>query len=97
MDVVKARKLFVQKFLSNKDNYSLVSEGEDLQWLAPKSEPTILLCMHLVRLQFSLLTFVISCLVHDESCFRSGETTAKRWSFLKKPSHFLTKVVENQL
>ena len=91
VDVVEARRLFVQRFLSNKDNYYLVSEGEDLQWLAPKSKPTILLCMHLIRLQFSLLTFVISCLVHEESCFRSGETAAKRWIFSEGTKPFFNK------
>ena len=59
----------------------MVSEDKDPQWLAPKSKPTILLCMQLIRLQSSLMTFIISCLVHDESCFRSGKTTAKRWIF----------------
>ena len=91
MAVVEARKLFVQKFLSNKDNYHLVSEGEDPQWLTPKGKPTILLCMHLIRLQFSLLTFIIFCLVHDEFCFRSGETTAKCWIFSEETKSFFNK------
>ena len=69
----------------------MVSEGEDPQWLAPKGKPTILLCMHLIRLQFSLLTFVISCLVHDESCFRSGETTAKCRIFSEETKLFFNK------
>ena len=88
---METRKLFVQKFLSNKDNYYLVSEGEDPQWLAPKSKPTILICMHLIRLQFSSLTFTISRLVHDESCFRSGETTAKRWILSEETKSFFNK------
>ena len=91
MDVVETRKLFVQKFLSNKDNYYLVSEGEDPQWLAPKSKPTILIYMHLIRLQFSSLTFTISRLVHDGSCFRSGETTAKRWILSEETKSFFNK------
>ena len=88
---METRKLFVQKFLSNKYNYYLVSEGKDPQWLAPKSKPTILICMHLIRLQFSSLTFTISRLVHDESCFRSGETTAKRWIFSEETKSFFNK------
>ncbi len=43
-DVVEARKVFVQKFLTNKDNYYLITEGENPQWIIPKNNPTILLC-----------------------------------------------------
>ena len=45
----------------------------------------------MIRLQFTLLTFFISCLVHDESCFRSGETTAKRWIFSEETKSFFNK------
>ena len=32
-----------------------------------------------------------SHLVHDESCFRSGETTAKRWIYSEETTPFFSK------
>jgi hypothetical protein len=46
-DIVETRKEFVQKFLTNKDRYYLISEGDDPQWNIPKNTPTIVICMYL--------------------------------------------------
>ncbi|CAF1519367.1 unnamed protein product [Rotaria sordida] len=43
-DVVENRKEFVQAFLENKQNYYLVTDGINPQWIFPKQDPVILLC-----------------------------------------------------
>ena len=53
-DVVEARNVFVQKFLTNKDNYYLINEGEDPSWISPKNNPTILLCKCFIGFNLSL-------------------------------------------
>jgi hypothetical protein len=91
-DVIEARNEFVKTFLTNKDHYYLVADGNDPQWVTPKRNPTILLCMFNVRL-VSANSFFFSCspVVHDESCFRSGETTARRWFFTEETTRFFNK------
>ena len=91
-DVIEARNEFVNIFLKNKDHYYLVSDENDPYWITPKRNPTILLCRFDARL-FTSNSFFFSCssVVHDESCFRNGETTARRWFSSEETTRFLNK------
>ena len=40
---------------------------------------------------------IFSHLVHDKSCFRSGETTAKRWIYSEETTPFLARDVADHL
>jgi hypothetical protein len=49
-DVVIDRRNFIDKFLKNKHNYYLVSDGDDPTWIMPtQNPPTILICQSDIR------------------------------------------------
>ena len=92
-DVVQDRTKFLQHFLSRQDLYYLISEGSQPQWQLPTIEtPTILICMlrRTRKKLFQVFFTVYSLLVHDESTFRSGEVSAKRWLY-EDPTPFYSK------
>ncbi|CAF1391906.1 unnamed protein product [Adineta ricciae] len=77
-DVVDARIKFVKNFVPNQDKYYRVEEGKDLRWNIPKKNGTVLICQDFFTL---LKDRIFLSIVDDESCFRSGETSAKRWFY----------------
>ena len=87
-DVVEARTNFVNYFLKNQDRYYRIEEGKTIQWNNPKKKPTILIC---IEFSSNVKQQTFFSIVHDESCFRSGETTAKRWFYSDDTISFFNK------
>ena len=48
VDVIEARKVFVQYFLIHKQSCYLISAGNNPEWIIPQNNPTILLCMSFI-------------------------------------------------
>ena len=48
VDVIEARKAFVQYFLIHKQSCYLISAGNNPEWIIPQNNPTILLCMSFI-------------------------------------------------
>ncbi len=83
-DVVRDRQNFVKYFLDRKDHYYTISDDENPLWKFPSQNPPSILICEWDSLQSVTLSFDIHwylCLVHDESTFRAGEVSAKRWLF----------------
>lgn len=93
-DVVKHRNEFINYFLAHKDFYYTITDGETPMWNIPTQNPhRTLICKHNNRnfLDIISITVFLSCLsllVHDESTFRSGEVSPKRWFFRENTPFF---------
>ncbi|CAF4730061.1 unnamed protein product, partial [Rotaria sp. Silwood2] len=69
-DVVKHRREFINHFLTRKDFYYTITDGETPMWNVPIQNPHRIL------------------IFHDESTFRSGEVSPKRWFFQENTPFF---------
>jgi hypothetical protein len=83
-DVKEHRSHFINYFLDRREYYYTITEGDLPKWTVPtKKNPCILLCktnyQFETRANCSAICYFIS--VHDESTFKSGETSYKRWAF----------------
>jgi hypothetical protein len=90
MDVVEHRREFIKHFLDRREFYYTISDGDSPKWIAPtKSDPCILLCKEKSSVA-SVIYFSMyhPILVHDESIFKSGETSYKRWAFDEETTFF---------
>jgi hypothetical protein len=90
MDVVEHRREFIKHFLDRREFYYTISDGDSPKWIVPtKSDPCFLPCK-----EKSSVTSVIyfsmyhPILVHDESTFKSRETSYKRWAFDDETTFF---------
>ncbi|CAF3376878.1 unnamed protein product, partial [Rotaria sp. Silwood2] len=68
-DVVKHREQFIEYFTEHQDDFYTITNDTPPQWKNPTGEPTVLL---LCFPDFSMIG-------HDESTYKSGEISAKRW------------------
>ena len=81
--MVEHRREFIKHFLDRREFYYTISDGDSPKWIAlTKSDACILLCKEKSSvasvIYFSMYHLI---LVHDESTFKSGETSHKRWAF----------------
>jgi len=94
-DVVKHRNEFINYFLTHKDFHYTVTDGDTPIWKMPTQNPQrILICERTNRSLFDIIAIMfflcLSLIVHDESTFRSGEVSPKRW-FFKENIPFFSK------
>ncbi|CAF3154222.1 unnamed protein product [Rotaria sp. Silwood2] len=85
-DVVEHRNEFINYFLTHKDFYYTITDGDTPMWNMPtQNPPRILICKCSNRSFFNIIAIMLflclPLLVHDESTFRSGEVSSKRWFF----------------
>ena len=83
-DVLAYRKEFLSYFLSRKNDYYLVNIGDQPIWSIPTQQPRILICKfeYQIHTAFCIMSPASRrYLGHDESTFRSGEVSAKRWIY----------------
>jgi hypothetical protein len=83
-DVVEHRQQFIQYFPDRKGFYYIITNSDKLLWKLPTQTPPCILLYKRFTLYFlsskSTRMFLLS-LVDDESTFKSGEVSAKRWFF----------------
>jgi hypothetical protein len=92
-DVLDHRSKFIEYFLTRKDHYYTITDGVTPMWTIPTKSPAIvLLCESRFRIycKQSLFSLLSTCSVHDESTFKSGEVSNKRW-FLGEQAPFHSK------
>jgi len=68
--------------MEHKDHFYTVTEEGDAKWIKPNTHPTILICTKFFLVSLKLIfTFFHNFFFqgHDESTYKSGETSAKRW------------------
>ncbi|CAF4025243.1 unnamed protein product [Rotaria sp. Silwood2] len=94
-DVVKHRNEFINYFLTHKDFYYTITDGETPIWNMPTQNPHRILIWECTnRSHFDIIAIMfflcLSLIVHDESTFRSGKVSPKRW-FFKENIPFFSK------
>ena len=92
-DVVKHRNKFINYFLAHKAYYYTITDDDTPMWNIPTQNPRrILIRKHnnrsILNIISIMLILCLSTLVHDESTFRSGEVSPKRWFFKENTPFF---------
>ena len=82
-DVIEHRSKFTSYFINRLDHYYTVSSGDQPTWCHPSKKPCVVLCESIEFTRRCSINMINSnqSLDHDESTFRSGEVSARRWIF----------------